>query len=517
LAATPGVWSQWYLDDGYLAGPRALLHDMLPVLEAEAAKLGLELNRGKCAVLAPVVAADLPESMFPGIPRVSGSECLPVLGSPVGAAEPCKAWVDSSVLAPLQQALGRLESLGDPRSASLILRQCFSACKLNWIARTAAPTVGRQSSDLAEPMLRSAWSTILGTFCPDACWELSSLPIRLGGAGIMSPGPVADAAAVASWLGACLSADGPPLSTVPAGFTDAVMRLSVQASGLGAPLQEVLSSGGVHLTRQHPLMRQWCDQSAWSEEIYHKRAALFDSATTERLQGLRRAQESPGAGLWLTALPDHQTRFSASEWQLLLRFRVGVPCFVPASRCAGCGGALDVAGDHALCCSHNGVYRRHNHVRDRLFALTEAANWRPEVEVALPGSRLRPADVLLRGCDPRPLAIDVTISHPLRFSASSAVRGGRASAAEEAEIRKIALGKQACQAVGWGFLPFAVDVTGGFGPSARSFCKRLAKQLAMRAGAEVSSCVINVGAQLSLALAKGRGEMLCVATPLPRC
>ena len=92
-----------------------------------------------------------------------------------------------------------------------------------------------------------------------------------------------------------------------------------------------------------------------------------------------------------------------------------------------------------------------------------------------------------------------------------------ASAAEEAENRKIALGKQACQAVGWGFLQFAVDVIGGFGPSARSFCKRLAEQLAMRAGAEVSSCVVNVGAQLSLALAKGRGEMVCVETPLPRC
>ena len=119
----------------------------------------------------------------------------------------------------------------------------------------------------------------------------------------MSPGPDADAAAVASWLGACLATDGSPLSTVPAGFMDAVMRLSVQAASLGAPLQEALSTGGVHRARQHPLMRQWCDQSAWSEEIYNKRAAVFDSVTTERLQGLRRAQESAGAGLWLADCP----------------------------------------------------------------------------------------------------------------------------------------------------------------------------------------------------------------------
>ena len=113
----------------------------------------------------------------------------------------------------------------------------------------------------------------------------------------MSPAPVADAAAVASWFGACLSADGPSLTTVPAGFTDAVMRLSVQASNLGAPLQEALSAGGVNKARQHSLLRQWCDQSAWTDEIYCKRAAAFDSATTERLRGVRRAQESLGAGL----------------------------------------------------------------------------------------------------------------------------------------------------------------------------------------------------------------------------
>ena len=53
LEAVPGCWSQWYLDDGYLVGPRDVLHDLLPQLESESAKLGLALNRSKCNVLVP--------------------------------------------------------------------------------------------------------------------------------------------------------------------------------------------------------------------------------------------------------------------------------------------------------------------------------------------------------------------------------------------------------------------------------------------------------------------------------
>ena len=45
LSGTPGVWSQWFLDDGYLVGSRATSDAVLPLLESEARMLGLELNR----------------------------------------------------------------------------------------------------------------------------------------------------------------------------------------------------------------------------------------------------------------------------------------------------------------------------------------------------------------------------------------------------------------------------------------------------------------------------------------
>ena len=107
------------------------------------------------------------------------------------------------------------------------------------------------------------------------------------------------------------------------------------------------------------------------------------------------------------------------------------------------------------------------------------------------------------------------MSHPLRSSAFTAVREGRSSEAAEAERSKVVHSKAACQAAGWDFSPFGVDATGGLGPAARLLCRRLAKALAMRAGADTATLSENVGTQISLALAKGRGEMLCAATPLP--
>ena len=74
-----------------------MLYDVLPRLEAEAAKLGLQLNKTKCAVLVPGSDLGLPDEFLPGVPRVSASACLPVPGSPVGKASACFAWAETNL------------------------------------------------------------------------------------------------------------------------------------------------------------------------------------------------------------------------------------------------------------------------------------------------------------------------------------------------------------------------------------------------------------------------------------
>ena len=128
------------------------------------------------------------------------------------------------------------------------------------------------------------------------------------------------------------SAGGPTVS-IPEGFPLAVQNLADCSPGLGRPLLATLESSGVQGLRNHPLRARWADQSAWSEEIFRLRSVAFDASADQRLQGLRSAQECAGAGLWLTATPGSSS-FEASEWQLLLRFRVGAFCFTQNAECS---------------------------------------------------------------------------------------------------------------------------------------------------------------------------------------
>ena len=160
-------WSHWYLDDGHVVGRRSLVADLLPLLEREALQIGLVLNRSKCSVFSPS-GRDLPEDTFPGVPTISPDSCVRVLGSPIGAQSACQAWIGDNVITPLSRALTQLECLGDPHSASLVLRNCLSGAKVNWTLRTADPISSAWAAAQVAPLLRHTWGVIIGTPTTDA-------------------------------------------------------------------------------------------------------------------------------------------------------------------------------------------------------------------------------------------------------------------------------------------------------------------------------------------------------------
>ena len=154
---------------------------------------------------------------------------MAILGSPVGHPTACQKWVTTNVLDPHKRALGSLEGLGDPRAASLVLRQCLSACKLTWILRTAEPQVALWAAAQASPLLRRAWCTILGDTVPDAHWRLTTLPIRAGGAGLQDPLDSVHAAILSSWLSAATQAGPLACCTPPNSLGQVLAHLSTVA------------------------------------------------------------------------------------------------------------------------------------------------------------------------------------------------------------------------------------------------------------------------------------------------
>ena len=230
-------WSLWYLDDGHLVGPRAQLSSFLPLLEAKAAELGLVLNRSKCSALfidPPAV------DFFPGVPSLLPSSALRVLGSPIGDVQACQDWVAHNIISPLQKALNRLECLADPHSASLVLRQCLSGIKVNFLLRTADPATAKWTATQVSPMLRTTWGVLLGSPVSDAQWELACLPIRFGGAGIQDPLHFWDAANISSWMTAFAGPARLAPRQPPPAFIDCVHSLCLRAPHLASPLHASL-------------------------------------------------------------------------------------------------------------------------------------------------------------------------------------------------------------------------------------------------------------------------------------
>ena len=105
-------------------------------------------------------------------------------------------------------------------------------------------------------------------------------------------------------------------------------------------------------------------------------------------------------------------------------------------QCAGCASPCDLLGDHALCCSSLGLYRRHNCIRDLVVDLLSQCGVNPRTEV---DSEDRPADVFIpSGWGSHPVAVDVSVVHSLSatWHHSEALAGRAATKREQDKLAR---------------------------------------------------------------------------------
>ena len=176
---------------------------------------------------------------------------------------------------------------------------------------------------------------------------------------------------------------------------------------------------------------------------------------------------------------------------------------------------MDSFGDHALACGPCGMYARHNRLRGAVAVESELAGLPPRLEVCLPGSLVRPADLLLvEPDDTLPTAMDPSVVHPLRLSSPFA-EATPGSAAAMREVDKRSSNTAGCAAQGWRFIPVAAETTGGWGPEAQQFVWALIRKQSMRSGRPVREVAAEVWPRLSSAVAKGVAQMLLHAHGAP--
>ena len=121
---------------------------------------------------------------------------------------------------------------------------------------------------------------------------------------------------------------------------------------------------------------------------------------------------------------------------------------------------------------------------------------------------------MLRSYRPRPLAVDVTITHPLRPSSNIAAVHEVALTAEKAEVLMRQMYNQPCTSAGWAFKPFGMEVTGALSPSADRLIQKLVRTWSMKTGEPLPTLTPQVMTGLFLSLPKGVGESLVAAGPL---
>jgi hypothetical protein len=202
------------------------------------------------------------------------------------------------------------------------------------------------------------------------------------------------------------------------------------------------------------------------------------------------------------------------QWTLHTSFRLGLPLTLAEHpSCPGCSRPMDSVGDHALTCKHMGVYARHNLLRNEVASLATDLGLSTELEVRLPsGPPLRPADVLIRGLEDQPVAVDVSVVHVLQSSHSLAelVPGKCAATVESTKDRQR---RQLCLQHNWEYTPFVLETVGTWGGKARCLLQKLIKLAAWKKSIPYPDAAILCRGRLAAALTLGIARQLDRAFP----
>ena len=194
----------WYLDDGSLIGPRAVLAQILQELRSQGPRAGLFLNLDKCEVFWPSG-----DSRFPHFPReiIRLTEGVSLLGSPLWGS---RSFFNSHVSLIIDKTAitqDLLTDLDDPQVELHLLRSCLGSCKLNHILRTVPSDLISCHLTRFDDNLRSTFGDVAHCAISDQAWSQATLPFRLGGLGI----PQASTSAAAAFYASCQ--DSKPIAT----------------------------------------------------------------------------------------------------------------------------------------------------------------------------------------------------------------------------------------------------------------------------------------------------------------
>ena len=385
LTDLPSSLSVWYLDDGTVVGPEKDVVQAWNIVQEEAKRVDLKVNVKKCEVWSNDGSkfSRLPE----GVIRC-GAEGFDLLGCPVGTPAFCNEAVMRRV-EKIADALQRLEHINDPQVEYLLIRSCLGIPKLAFALRASPPGFIRQGARCFDGLIANAFAERFGLDLTDRQWRQVGLPVRFGGLGIMK----AEELLEPCFLGSLIAAQ--PAVAGVLGVRVAIRAFEGAAEAFDEFRRKLEGVAGVPKSLED--LEVTFAQEARKGPFYaqrtltafvHERSqtALRDTGLSARETLRVRAVCRLNCANWLNALPLEALgmKFAPWEFQIALKWWLGVPLFPKGARCtlvseAGvqCSADLDEWGDHAVKCA-TGPTRiaRHDGVNLAWFHILHSAGFR---------------------------------------------------------------------------------------------------------------------------------------------
>ena len=432
--------------------------------------------------------------------RIPGGD-FELLGAPIGSKAHCEEWMRLKVqeFFPLLRAL---KAMQDSQVAASLLRQCGAFSRVVFYMRCTGHTGAREYLETFDRKVEEALCGILGSDeseLPPEARVQAGLAVRRGGLGIRWAVDHSEAAVLAAMSGThdlCRKLDK-DFQWDASGWADTAAAFNKRV----AADQQIATD-----ERPEKGVRQRVLSQAVEQRQHDELVERADDIGTARLLSLL----LPYTGAFLTATPSWDARVPRKDFQAVVRFRLGVQVYDEGSTCDACLEKQDPWGLHVTGCERrHDRFERHDAVVHAVAAKFNELGIKAKIEVRdiIADTQRRPGDVALPAgvTGKRRVAVDVTIRTPF---AASVLRGAATTigyAASQGEAAKRGYCEEKCSREGWDFLPFAMEVFGGFGGAAAGLVRRCGRFASRAQSADVVAHIGRTSAHISAAFQRALG------------
>lgn len=492
----------WYLDDGILGGnPKVVAHFFQRLLEI-GPNYGLTVNTRKSSLCWPSKSM-VGSELFPNTIERS-QDGLVILGTPVGI----DSYVKEHLQLKVKQAFSTIEKLpllNDPQIAFTLLSKCNGFSKVSYFLRSSPTSLTQEMTKEFDGKMMETLGSILGSHLPDSSQVQATLPSHLGGLGLRSTFLHAPAAFLSS-INSCkplLELTNPnALEFINAETTVAADLLYTRVDPASERTLQTLKS-------------QQSLSSAIDTNLHNKIIARATNTTKARLFSCAGSHGPLVLNSPLSAARGF--KLSPYEFNFFVSTRIGLPNFSNDNeRCSKCGSPIDKFGYHFGICKTGdfNVSYRHNSVRNLLFKECQKALWNPKVEIGLPNGMTSkvPGDIYLPvGAGSQPIALDVTIVHPLAYKdiTSKDYDTGNLLAEKKKNQKHLDL----CTQNGVQFKPLSIEFYGRLSPNTKAFILKLGTALSNRSNGSATYFAKDIERKLVISIIRSGARAVHQRTP----